>query len=44
MPYPGPEGTDRASTDAYPMNRLVALVMLLTIAAIVAEIVTGVLP
>jgi len=34
----------RVTTDAYPMNRLVALVMLLTIAAIVAEIVTGVHP
>src|SRR5215471_3752279 len=32
----------RVTTDAYPMNRLVALVMLLTIAAIVAEIVIGV--
>ena len=34
----------RVTTDAYPMNRLVALVMLLTIAAIVAEIATGVHP
>jgi len=34
----------RVTTDAYPMNRLVALVMLLTIAAIVSEIVTGVHP
>src|SRR5215510_12046448 len=34
----------RVTTDAYPMNRLVALVMLLTIAAIVAEIVQGVHP
>jgi hypothetical protein len=29
----------RVTTDAYPMNRLVALVMVLTLAAIVAEIV-----
>jgi hypothetical protein len=34
----------RVTTEAYPMNRLVALVMLLTIAAIVAEIVEGVHP
>ena len=34
----------RVTTDAYPMNRLVALVMLLTLAAIVAEIVLGVRP
>ena len=34
----------RVTTDAYPMNRLVALVMLLTLAAIVAEIVAGVSP
>ena len=31
----------RVTTEAYPMNRLVALVMLLTLAAIVAEIVQG---
>jgi hypothetical protein len=31
----------RVTTEAYPMNRLVALVMLLTMAAIVAEIVQG---
>jgi hypothetical protein len=31
----------RVTTDAYPMNRLVALVMLLTLAAISAEIVQG---
>jgi hypothetical protein len=31
----------RVTTEAYPMNRLIALVMLLTIAAIVAEIVQG---
>src|ERR1700704_5690464 len=31
----------RVTTDAYPMNRLVALVMLLTLAAICAEIVQG---
>ena len=31
----------RVTTDAYPMNRLVALVMVLTLAAIVAEIVAG---
>jgi len=31
----------RVTTDAYPMNRLVALVMLLTLAAIGAEIVQG---
>ncbi len=29
------------TTEAYPMNRLVALVMLLTLAAIIAEIVQG---
>jgi hypothetical protein len=34
----------RVTTDAYPMNRLVALVMVLTVAAIVAEIVEGVRP
>jgi len=34
----------RVTTEAYPMNRLVALVMLLTLAAIVAEIVGGVHP
>src|SRR5215510_4184832 len=34
----------RVTTDAYLMNRLVALVMLLTIAAIVAEVVTGAHP
>ena len=34
----------RVTTEAYPMNRLVALVMLLTLAAIVAEIVKGVHP
>ena len=34
----------RVTTEAYPMNRLVALVMLLTVAAIVAEIVEGVRP
>ena len=34
----------RVTTDAYPMNRLVALVMLITTAAIVAEIVRGVHP
>ena len=34
----------RVTTEAYPMNRLVALVMLLTLAAIVAEIVEGVHP
>jgi hypothetical protein len=34
----------RVTTEAYPMNRLVALVMLLTVAAIVAEIVVGVHP
>jgi len=34
----------RVTTEAYPMNRLVALVMLLTLAAIVAEIVEGVQP
>ena len=31
----------RVTTEAYPMNRLVALVMVLTLAAIVAEIVEG---
>jgi hypothetical protein len=31
----------RVTTEAYPMNRLVALVMLLTLAAIAAEIVQG---
>ena len=31
----------RVTTEAYPMNRLIALVMLLTLAAIVAEIVEG---
>jgi hypothetical protein len=31
----------RVTTDAYPMNRLVALVMLLTLAFICAEIVWG---
>ena len=31
----------RVTTEAYPMNRLVALVMLLTLTAIVAEIVQG---
>jgi hypothetical protein len=34
----------RVTTDAYPMNRLVALVMVLTLAAICAEIVQGVDP
>jgi len=34
----------RVTTDAYPMNRLVALVMVLTLAAIVAQIVEGVSP
>src|SRR5262245_16819231 len=34
----------RVTTEAYPMNRLVALVMLLTLATIVAEIVEGVHP
>jgi len=34
----------RVTTDAYPMNRLVALVMVLTLAAIVAQIVEGVTP
>ena len=34
----------RVTTEAYPMNRLVALVMLCTLAAIVAEIVDGVHP
>jgi hypothetical protein len=32
----------RVTTDAYPMNRLVALVMVLTLGAICAEIVQGV--
>lgn len=31
----------RVTTEAYPMNRLIALVMLLTLAAICAEIVQG---
>jgi hypothetical protein len=31
----------RVTTEAYPMNRLVALVMVLTLAAIVAEIIEG---
>ena len=34
----------RATTDAWPMNRLIALVMLLTLAAICAEIVQGEYP
>jgi len=34
----------RVTTEAYPMNRLVALVMLLTLAAIIAEIVQGRIP
>jgi hypothetical protein len=34
----------RVTTEAYPMNRLVALVMVLTLAAIVAEIVEGANP
>src|SRR5260370_36769878 len=34
----------RVTTEAYPMNRLVALVMVLTLAAICAEIVQGVEP
>ena len=34
----------RVTTEAYPMNRLVALVMLLTLAAIVAEIVQRMQP
>ncbi|MFI5000765.1 MAG: hypothetical protein ACHQK9_12870 [Reyranellales bacterium] len=34
----------RVTTDAYPMNRLVALVMLLTLAAIVGEIVEAANP
>jgi hypothetical protein len=34
----------RVTTEAYPMNRLVALVMVLTLAAIVAEIVEGATP
>jgi hypothetical protein len=34
----------RVTTEAYPMNRLVALVMLLTLAAIVVEIAHGVRP
>src|SRR5215470_14103961 len=31
----------RVTTDAYPMNRLVALVMLLTLAVIIGEIISG---
>jgi hypothetical protein len=34
----------RVTTEAYPMNRLVALVMVLTLAAIAAEIVEGASP
>ena len=34
----------RVTTEAYPMNRLVALVMLLTVTAIVGEIIAGVRP
>jgi len=34
----------RVTTEAYPMNRLVALVMLLTVGAIIAEIIRGVHP
>jgi hypothetical protein len=34
----------RVTTDAYPMNRLIPLVMLLTLAAICAEIVQGETP
>jgi hypothetical protein len=34
----------RVTTDAYPMNRLVALVMLLTLGTLIAEIVQGVRP
>jgi hypothetical protein len=34
----------RVTTEAYPMNRLVALVMLLTLAAIAAEVVFGMYP
>ena len=34
----------RVTTEAYPMNRLVALVMLLTVAAIIGEIIAGVRP
>jgi hypothetical protein len=34
----------RVTTEAYPMNRLVALVMLLTLAVICAEIVWGEYP
>jgi len=34
----------RVTTEAYPMNRLVALVMVLTLAAIIAEIVEGETP
>jgi len=34
----------RVTTDAYPMNRLVALVMVLTLLAICAEIAQGVTP
>src|SRR5215470_2290169 len=34
----------RVTTDAYPMNRLVALVMLLTVGTLIAEIIQGVRP
>src|SRR5579864_6445207 len=34
----------RVTTEAFPMNRLVALVMVLTLASIVAEIVQGKAP
>ena len=34
----------RVTTDAYPMNRLVALVMVLTLLAIIAEIVEAAVP
>src|SRR6266851_6498614 len=34
----------RVTTEAYPMNRLIALVMLLTLAAICAEVVQGETP
>src|SRR5215470_45026 len=34
----------RVTTEAYPMNRLVAVVMLLTVLSIIAEIVEGVHP
>jgi hypothetical protein len=34
----------RVTTEAYPMNRLIALVMLLTLAAICAEVVQGEYP